>query len=81
MKILKFSATWCAPCQMLAKTFEGIEFPFEVKAIDIDEDQTTPAKYGVRGVPTVVLVEEDGSVVKRFSGYKNEKQIKEWLTQ
>lgn len=80
MKLLKFSASWCQPCKMLAKTMEGMTLPYEVESVDIDENQQKAIEYGVRGVPTVVLLDDSNKEVKRFVGYKNEKQILEWLS-
>lgn len=79
MKLLKFSASWCQPCKMLSKTLEGMTLPLEIESFDIDENQQKAIDYGVRGVPTMVVVDDTGKEVKRVVGYKNEKQILEWL--
>lgn len=67
MKILKFSATWCGPCKMLSKTLEGYT-DVEIKEIDIDVDRTLTEKYGIRGVPTLVLLDDNGVELRRRSG-------------
>lgn len=76
MKLLKFYADWCQPCKMLTKTLEDIELPFPVVQIDIDADMDTAITYGVRGVPTMILVDDNNAEVKRASGYMNEAQFK-----
>jgi len=68
MKILKFYADWCGPCKMLSAQMEKMDFPHEVQNINIDEDSETPAKYGVRGVPTMLLVDEEGTVQESLVG-------------
>lgn len=67
-KILKFHAEWCSPCKALALTLEGLTLPYEVVSVDIDEEPDLAVKYGVRGIPTLVLVNEEGNVVDRLVG-------------
>lgn len=64
IEILKFSATWCGPCRVLANTLKDVE---GITNIDIDKDRETPAKYGIRSVPTLVFL-KDGKEVHRQSG-------------
>jgi len=64
IEILKFSATWCGPCKVLANTLKDVE---GITNIDIDKDRETPAKYGIRSVPTLVFL-KDGKEVHRQSG-------------
>jgi thioredoxin 1 len=63
MKLLKFSASWCGPCKMLTKVMESIKFPYEVVDVDIEGNEELVAKYGVRGVPTLVLLDDKEDVV------------------
>ena len=67
MKILKFQAEWCGPCKMLSKTLEGYD-EIEIQEIDIDTDQEVAIRYGIRGVPTLVLLDDSGSELRRKSG-------------
>lgn len=62
MKLLKFEAPWCQPCKNLTKVLSGIEIPYEVEVINIDEDMAKAQKYNVRGVPTLILVADDDVV-------------------
>jgi len=77
-ELLKFQAVWCGPCKSLSNIMEGTDFGIPVRVIDIDEDMDTPKLYGIRGVPTLVLV-EDGKELKRSSGVKTLESLKEWL--
>ena len=80
MKVLRFtaSASWCQPCEMLAKTLEDVETQIPIEVIDIDENQELAMDYGIRGVPTLVMI--DGDIeVKRFSGMKMKNELSEWL--
>ncbi len=57
--LVDFWAQWCGPCKMIAPTLEDIAKTYEgrlkVVKIDIDQNNETPAKYGVRGIPTLIL--------------------------
>ena len=64
VEVLKFSATWCGPCRVLAQTLKDVE---GITNIDIDKDSETPKKYGIRSVPTMVFL-KDGKEVHRQSG-------------
>lgn len=67
MKILKFSASWCGPCKMLSMTIAGIkdEIPYPIEEIDIDENSKIAQKFGIRGVPTLVLVDGETEVRRK----------------
>ena len=78
MKVLRFTASWCQPCKMLAKTLEDVETQIPIEVIDIDENQELAMDYGIRGVPTLVMI--DGDVeVKRVSGMLMKNQLTDWL--
>lgn len=75
LKVLKFSATWCAPCRVLAKTLEDVP---GITNIDIEKDMETARKYGVRQVPTIIF-EKEGIEVGRVSGAISKKAYEEYL--
>ena len=77
-ELIKFHATWCGPCKSLSNIMKTIDVGMPVTECDIDDNMDQAAKYAVRGVPTVVLL-EDGKEVKRFVGVKTADDIKEWL--
>ena len=64
VEVLKFSATWCGPCRVLAQTLKDVE---GITNIDIEKEQETARKYGIRSVPTMVFL-KDGVEVHRQSG-------------
>ena len=71
MKYLYFSAAWCGPCKTLSPIMNKVSTQISVEKIDVDLDYETAQKYGVRNIPTVVLV--DGvTEVKRFIGVQPE---------
>jgi thioredoxin-like negative regulator of GroEL len=77
-KILRFTASWCQPCKGLAMNIAAAELTTPVETIDIDAYTDVAAEYGIRSVPTLVMLEENIEV-KRTSGVLTAKQIKEWV--
>lgn len=69
MKYLQFSAAWCGPCKMLAPIMEQVKATgIPVEKIDVDSNPDMSTKFGIRSVPTVVLVDNSGKEIKRSTG-------------
>ena len=64
LEVLKFSASWCGPCRVLAHTLEGVA---GITPVDIDTNMETAREHNVRSVPTLVF-KKDGKEVHRISG-------------
>lgn len=77
-KVLKFSASWCGPCKMLSKTLSQVNTDIEIEEVDIDANAELTSQYRIRGVPTVVMLENNVEV-KRFVGVKSKDEIENWL--
>lgn len=78
-KILRFTATWCGPCKMLAATLEGADLGLPIEVVDIDVLPEVARDFGVRGVPTLVMVDENGAEIKRQVGLVSITQLQEWV--
>lgn len=81
MKVYKFYAEWCAPCKMLSKVIKdaGDKVTAEIIDINIDEEMMTAINFNVRGVPAMVMVDENDKEIKRLNGYVNEEKLLEFL--
>ena len=73
-QIWYFTADWCAPCKALGPTMNRVAEQIQVNKINIDYEADVVQKYGVRNIPTVVLV-ENGQEVRRFSGNRSYNDI------
>ncbi len=73
-EILYFSAKWCQPCKMLSPTMESLSGQINYIKIDVDSDTELSTKYGVRNIPTLILL-ENGEVKNRVTGVQSEQQI------
>ena len=69
-QIWYFTADWCAPCKALGPTMDKVAEQVQVNKINIDYEADVIQRYGVRNVPTVILV-ENGQEVRRFSGNRS----------
>lgn len=69
--LVDFWAAWCGPCRMLAPTVESVAEKFQGQAkvvkLNVDENVESPAKYGIRGIPTLILF-HNGQEVDRHVG-------------
>ncbi len=77
--LIDFWAEWCQPCKMLAPTVEEIAGEYEdrilVGKLNVDDNPATATKYGIRGIPTLLLF-KGGHVVQQLVGVKSKAEIK-----
>lgn len=75
--LVDFHATWCGPCQAMSPTLEAfaaVSPGLDVVKIDVEQAPVLAARFGVRAVPTIVLL-KDGVVVKKHSGMMSMAQL------
>ena len=82
--VIKFSATWCSPCQILKKVMEKISDEmsdkFKFYDHDIDSSPNSPSRFGVRSVPTVMIF-KNGELKATKVGAVPESTMKAWLSE
>jgi thioredoxin 1 len=73
-KILYFSAAWCGPCKTLGPIIESLAGQINYDKIDVDNNQDLSIEYGVRNIPTLVLI-ENGEAKGRLVGIQSKESI------
>ena len=71
MKLYDFWAVWCNPCRLMnpiIDEFEGEHPEIEIIRVNVDENPSLMEKYGVKSIPTYVLVGENGEEIRRLIG-------------
>lgn len=76
--LVDFWAAWCAPCRMLAPTVEAVAEKFagnaSVVKLNVDENPTVSQRYGIKGIPTLILF-KDGKEEERVVGATSKEAI------
>ena len=78
-KIIRFTASWCQPCKAMASILEEIDTNIPIEVVDIDAQQDVAIEYGIRGVPTLVKIDNNGNVTGRMVGVKAKNLVEEFL--
>ncbi len=80
--LVDFWAEWCGPCKMIAPILEEIAAAntgkVKIMKMDVDNNQQTPPKYGIRGIPTLILF-KNGEVEATKVGALSKAQLQEFL--
>jgi thioredoxin 1 len=79
MKVLKFYADWCGPCKSLTRVLENVTTTTPIEEVNIDDQPELATKFGIRGVPTCVLVNDAGVEVSRRVGMMTADQFREFI--
>jgi thioredoxin 1 len=82
--LVDFWAEWCGPCKQIAPALEQLAEELSGKVtiakLDIEQSPTTPSRYGVRGIPTMMLF-KGGQMASMKVGAMPKQKILEWLTE
>jgi thioredoxin 1 len=82
--LVDFWAEWCGPCKTIAPALEEVaselDGQLDVAKLNIDDNPGTPQKYGVRGIPTLMLF-KDGQVAATKVGAVSKNELKSWVEQ
>ncbi|PCJ83677.1 MAG: thioredoxin [Hyphomicrobiales bacterium] len=81
--VVDFWAEWCGPCKMIAPALEEISEAVgdkvKIVKMNIDENQNTPIKYGVRSIPTLIMF-KNGEPVDMKVGAAPKSDLNKWIT-
>ena len=80
--LVDFWAEWCGPCVQIAPALEEIANEYKetltVAKVNIDENPETPTRYGVRGIPTLILF-KNGEIAATKVGTITKSKLAEWI--
>ncbi|HRO60284.1 MAG TPA: thioredoxin TrxA [Burkholderiaceae bacterium] len=80
--LVDYWAEWCGPCKMIAPILDEVARDYgnklRVVKVNVDENQSVPSKYGIRGIPTLMLF-RDGEVVETKVGALSKSQLTQLL--
>ena len=85
-KVLKFYGDWCQPCKAMQPAFTAVKKELESETLvfdEVDVDNDTKGltqKYGVRGIPCIVITDENGNELNKLVGLNNETRLREFIT-
>ena len=81
--VVDFWAEWCGPCKQIGPYLEQISKEMngriKIAKVNIDDNPNAPARYGIRGIPTLLLF-KDGELVDRKVGADSKRGIETWIT-
>ena len=80
--LVDYWAEWCGPCKMIAPILDDISKEYagrlKVAKLNIDDNQSTPPKYGIRGIPTLMLI-KNGNVEATKVGALSKSQLSAFI--
>ena len=80
--VVDFWAEWCGPCKQIGPALEEIASEMDGKVViakvNIDENPNVPSRYGIRGIPTLLMF-RDGEIVERKVGADSKRAIAGWI--
>lgn len=81
VKLYKFYADWCVPCKQQTKLLEETPICVEVKSFNVDEEAEKVAKFGIRNLPTLVLVDDEENTLKFWHGITKPSDIDTFINE
>ena len=80
--VVDFWAEWCGPCKAIAPVLDELSAEMgdtvSIRKLNVDENTDTPMKFGIRGLPTLLLF-KNGEVVGQRAGISSKSDLKSWI--
>jgi thioredoxin 1 len=80
--LVDFWAAWCGPCRMVAPVIDAVAEEYngklKVMKMDVDKNNMTPGRYGIRGIPALLFF-KGGKVAEQIAGFADKEKIDETL--
>ena len=80
--VVDFWAEWCGPCKAIAPILDELSAELgdavSIRKLNVDENTDTPMKFGIRGLPTLLLF-KGGKVVDQRAGISSKGELKSWI--
>lgn len=79
IKLYKFYADWCVPCKQQTKLLEETPLKVDVISVNVEKEKELTDKFGVRGVPTLILVDDEDTIIKSWNKLTSPNVINEFI--
>ena len=81
--LLDFWAEWCGPCKAIAPILDDIAKDYQgrvkIAKLNIDDNRQTPVRYGVRGIPTLILFKDGKEVTRNRGAIVQKVKLEQWV--
>lgn len=79
IKLYKFYADWCGPCKQQTRLLESTPVSVEVVPVNVDTEEEKAKQFGVRGLPTLILVDDEDTIIKSWCKLTNPSEINNFI--
>ncbi len=78
-RLLKFEAPWCTKCKQMDTIMETMDIPYLIERVNVDENMESTLFYGIKGIPHMILLDENNNIITRISGAVSRQALEEAL--
>lgn len=79
MKVLKFFSPHCGPCKVMENNLKEANIEYESINIEEDNGDMLADKYNVKGLPTIIIIDEHGAIIKQHTGILTVENLKHFI--
>jgi len=78
-RLLKFEAPWCTKCKQMDVVMSTLDIPYHIERVDVDENIESTLYYGIKGIPHMILLDENDNIITRIIGVMSKQNLIEAL--